>query len=77
MMLGYVDVVTDWNQYCQVPESVRLKILNIAQDLVYLSDKGAEGTPKSIVLGVAIRRIIDAKYIRLFVMFHSCLFYRI
>jgi hypothetical protein len=45
------------NAYLSLPEKKYLKIMSIAQDIIYVCSNGTKHTPKSISLGMAVRQI--------------------
>ncbi|XP_051810146.1 uncharacterized protein LOC110947043 isoform X2 [Acanthochromis polyacanthus] len=43
--------------YVDIPDDVRLKVLSVCQDIVYLASKGRKQTPKSLCLGLTVRHL--------------------
>lgn len=74
IITGHTDIVTDWTKYCDPQNSTKRKLISIAQDLVYLSDKGAKTTPKSLALGLTLRHMTGSKAIAKLIsgLGHSC-----
>ena len=55
-LLGFTTDVSI-NAYSSLPEKKYLKVLSIAQDIIYVCSNGTKHTPKSISLGMAVRQI--------------------
>ena len=55
-LLGFSSTVS-MSSYLDIAENEYLKVLSVAQDIIYVSSNGRKQTPKSLSLGMAVRQI--------------------
>ena len=55
--LNFSDEVIHDDVQIDIPEKDRLKVLSIAQDIIYVASRGNRQTPKALGLGMAVKQM--------------------
>ena len=55
--LNFSDEVIQDDVQIDIPEKDRLKVLSIAQDIIYVASRGNRQTPTALGLGMAVRQM--------------------